>query len=563
MNTIRFRKTVLVAAIILCFGILTPCFGGGSSAAPAGPGAPQTLEIIFGMVEKPNQLDVVLREFYNRTRDTLNVNLNMTFYPNGNDFKEAINLKLSANEVIDSVFDAQWHTMNDMIAKGAYIPLDEYFNNPAYPGLQKCFSGDMYLNNRFRGPDNQMHLYGIPFTQTFADLGNFLIIRQDWREAAGLPPLRDMDDFEKYCDWILANKPGVYPIGRNGDVPNWLWEQPGISGSNVTKGGSIGYTEVVDAPFSAISIGQGIQARVIYTPDFSRAIAVGWPGMLAADYIAKGVPANLASMMESKYVPALSDIYKTRGYVEPDVAQQNQTRPLFHAGMFGAVFGGWGNLETDRAQMAQISPEARLEVFMFSADRRDMKPRTFSTDYMAFNFQCVPVTSKNPARVMELYSWIFENEDNNGLFQWGIKGVHWEPVGADRWRVPAGVNRAGNYTPVGGGYQFTWNPQYIRYSAEQDETIMAYNMYMTRPDTYVGRPTAGGFTFNSEPVRSQFAAAGQIYVDNFANKAVPGTTPEQKRAMDLEALARMKAVGLDAIDAEILRQVNSFLASKK
>jgi putative aldouronate transport system substrate-binding protein len=508
-------------------------------------------------------LNAVLDEFYARPGATLNTTLNLTFIPNQDDFRSSINLRLSANDAIDGVFDAQWATMLDYIARDIYLPLDEYFNNPDYPGLFASFQGAYYQNNKFAGSDGERRTYGIPFAQTHADLNNFLIIRQDWREEAGMQPLRNMDDFEAYADWILANKPGVFPLGRNGDIPNWLWEQPGISGRNVRWGETLGFQELIDVPAVGVGIGMGIIPRVIFNTELTRAIGVMWPVMTTADVTAQGVPANVANrLVRNPESPTLSAIYRERGYIEPDIALQNATRDLFWAGMFGAVFGGWGNVDTDTARITAVNPDARLEVFMFSEDRRNMRPGTFSTDFMAFNFMCIPVTSRNVERTMRLFCWIMESQENNDLMTYGIEGVHWEPAGDGFFSWPSYVDRANNFSAIGGGYQFTWNPNFVRYNIETPPDRMEYFVYMTRDDTYIGRPTAG-FSFNSDPVRAELAAAGQIFNDNQQNNAIAGTTPAQVRDNNAQALARMRAVGLDAINTELLRQVNAFLEAKR
>jgi putative aldouronate transport system substrate-binding protein len=541
----------------------TPQQGQPAPAPTAAPPPPVTLEIIFTMLDRPPQMSVVLDEFYAQTGNTLNTTLNFTFIPNMDDYRSSINLRLSANEQIDAVFDAQWFTMLDYIAREIYIPLDEYFNNPDYPGLYASFRGDHYLNNKFVGPDGERRTYGIPFSQNNGNIENFLIIRQDWREEAGLQPLQNMDDFEKYADWILVNKPGVFPLGRNGDIPNWLWDQPGVTGQNVIKGVTVPWTEIIEVPAISFGIGQGIMPRIVFNSNFTRALAVSWPGMTVADFTSQGVPADVAAKMVHNYdSPSLSDLYKARGYIEPDIALQNQTRPLFHAGMFGAVFGGFGNLATDTAQVQSINPNARLEFFMFSEDRRNMKPGSFTTDFMAFNFMCIPATSRNVDRTMSLFSWIFESQENNDLFMHGIEGLHWEAVGDDMFRIPPSVDRTTNYVAVGGGYQFSWNPRFTRMDVDSSPEIMAYNLYMLREDTFIGRPTAG-FSFNPEPVRSELAAIGQLYVDNRNSKAVAGTTPDEKYEMDTQTLARKRAVGLNLVNDEILRQLNAFLDAKQ
>ena len=65
--------------------------------------------MLFG--DKPIEMDKVLAEFENRTKDTLNTKLDIEFNPFA-DHKQKLNLKMTAGEEVDAAFDAPWGSLN-------------------------------------------------------------------------------------------------------------------------------------------------------------------------------------------------------------------------------------------------------------------------------------------------------------------------------------------------------------------------------------------------------------------------------------------------------------------
>jgi hypothetical protein len=109
------------------------------------------------------------------------------------------------------------------------------------------------------------------------------------------------------------------------------------------------------------------------------------------------------------------------------------------------------------------------------------------------------------------------------------------------------------------GYQMTWNPNSIRNLAGMDEQVYQLLDYSMNVDSYYQTPLAG-FTFNTEPVKSEIAKVtpvmdqiGQIY----ASGAFQDTF---KKAYDYNQKARK--LGLDKIREEAMKQINAYLAAK-
>lgn len=80
---------------------------------------------------------------------------------------------------------------------------------------------------------------------------------------------------------------------------------------------------------------------------------------------------------------------------------------------------------------------------------------------------------------MKFLDWLFSSEENHDLFELGIEGEDWEPVGEDQYRVIEGETAAQTYTFP--GYVLTWNPNYVKFPDTLPDDILAYkNMILKR-----------------------------------------------------------------------------------
>ena len=107
---------------------------------------PVTIKVLMSG-DKPNDWDAVLEEFYNRTKDTLNITFDWTWVPSA-DYKDKLNVKMTAGEEYDLVFDAPWMHLRTLAQDGIYADLSPYLNNDAYPGLKLAFPEDVMKYNK-------------------------------------------------------------------------------------------------------------------------------------------------------------------------------------------------------------------------------------------------------------------------------------------------------------------------------------------------------------------------------------------------------------------------------
>lgn len=534
----RYLSMLLVMAITFA---LAACAGGNSdgqaqneAGGSKAEAKPTTLKIMM-FQNKPNDLDKVLEEFYARTKDTLNVKLDIEWTPGIMDLKEKVRMKMSAGEEYDLVWDAPSSNMKTLVPQGAYVPLDEYFNNDQYPGLKKAFSETFLDSNKMNG-----HLYGVPLVSDWGMPVDGTYVRKDLREKYAPDGLHSEEDFLKFLDAIVANEPDLLPYATDGNVGFRQFPED---------------TNPDLLPINSRIYGYGIGGYNFYfrlnesrTELATPVVPLGAP---EEDFAVFGEWSDPDVFYESynKYV-------KWNKYLETDVLTQKDKNSLFYAGKAAAVAGDLGIYTTYVNQMAERGYE--VEWFSKFDAIRKQQPGAIETDYVSRNFVCVPVTSKKVDKVMEFLNWIFEDRANHDLFEFGIEDVHWEAVGDTKYKLPEGIDASLNYNFP--GYELTWNPNYIRYLDGTPEEIIAIREYGLREDSYVKSPLAG-FVFNTEPLKTEIA--------QISSKGKEMEAPllngiyENPRAEWENAYKTLKDIGLEKVRTELEKQLKAFFEAKQ
>ena len=134
---------ILVLAMALVMAMTMVSFANAESET-------RTIKILH-KGPKPAGWDDVYAEYLNRTKDTINVALDITWVEHS-DYKDKLNLEITSGSDWDLVFDASWIHLKDLAAEGYYADLSEYFNHPdTYPGLAAAFTEDTMKANTWFG----------------------------------------------------------------------------------------------------------------------------------------------------------------------------------------------------------------------------------------------------------------------------------------------------------------------------------------------------------------------------------------------------------------------------
>lgn len=535
------RMTALLLSIVL-ISVLSACgsnnnnansTGSTNSSAPdstdAAKGAePPKAVTLKGMLfgDEPKDLDVVLQEFENRTKDTLNTKLDISWNSSA-DHKQKVKLMMAAGEEVDFVFDADFQNLRELVPQGAYAQLDEYFNNDDYPGLKAAFSEEFIeMNKRY---DN--HLYTIPFTQYFYDLP-VVYIRKDLREKLGFnEPITSYDELQQFYDKVLSSEPGVTPLalrGSSGFQEIWAPERAELDTVRpLTLGGIVYYIHLSD------------DLKTVQNVVAMGDAAESWATL----------PAPFDTMKTA--FPQYDKWAEWSKYLEKDILSQKDHKSYFMSGKAASYYGTISSYAADKKLLKETIADADLEFFVLKDRIRNMEPKAIATNYKANNSIAIPATSKNIDRTMKFFDWLFQSRDNHDLFELGIEGVHWEAVGEDQYNL---LDASDNY--MFPGYEFTWNPTMIRTSADLDETAKKYFEYSADPDSYYA-PVLASFSFDTSNVKGEFANV-QSKADPFIQMLKAGQIKDWES--ELQALNKeLQALGLETIRQEIKAQVQAYL----
>ncbi|QYR22275.1 ABC transporter substrate-binding protein [Paenibacillus sp. sptzw28] len=527
-------KSKTIASALLALTILgstVACSSKPESASPdAGASgkqsalAPVTLKgMLFG--DQPKDMQAVLGEFEKRTKDTLNTTINIQWNPIG-DHKQKVKLMMAAGEDVDFVFDADFLNLKELVPEGAYAQLDKYFNNDAYPGLKQAFPPEyVEANKRYDG-----HLYTIPFTQYYYDLP-VIYIRKDLREKYGFQPINSYDELQKFYDKVLENEKGITPLAlRGGSGFQEIWQGENKDLPTVRQ------VQVAGIPF-----------MVHLSDDMKKVVDIVEQGDPASEWAKLPAPYNA---MKTAF-PQYDKWAEWSKYLEKDVISQKDSGAYFMSGKAASYYGTLYSFAKDRQKLQDTIPGADLEFFVLRTKARKMKPHAISTNYRANNSIAIPASSKNIERTMKFFDWLFSSRDNHDLFEYGVPGKHWEPVGENQIKY---LDESKNYNFP--GYEFTWNPSMIRLSSDLDETARKYFEYSAKADTYYTAPL-GNFAFDSSSFKAEFANISSK-TDPFIQLLKAGQIKDWETQVT-KLKGELVTLGMDKLRGELKKQIQTYL----
>ncbi len=498
-----------------------------SSAAPSEdsskPLDPATLKVVlFG--DKPVDMDKVLAEFENRTKDTLNTKLDMKFELAA-EYQNKLNLMLTAGEEFDLAFDAPWWSMNQNISKDYYFELDKYFNNDEYPGLKAAFSPEFLESNKING-----HIYAIPVTNALYD-AETVLIRKDLREKYGLNPIQSFDDLKVYLQKVKENNPDMIPLASGRDTLYRMF-------TNLTD------KQTTYRAYPYDIGGTGAQFNIVLSADGKQVLGATTIGDPDSDYANFPAPYNTPDFFYS-HLDKRVDI---RQFLPKDVLATATTAAGQRA---GAVEKELTIVAKERFDLKQADPNWDWEIFVYHDGLRNMEEGAVGTAFKAWNFLVIPKTSKNIDRTMKYLDWLFTNPENHDLFELGIEGEHWTKDGDGKYRETANTK---NYRFP--GYEMTWNLGLSRVNGDNDAETLKYMDYLSKESSYY--PLAlRGFTFNSESVKTEIAKVQPKY-DEYKTLVMAGVDSKWKENA-VKWNKELRSLGLDTIRAELLKQVQAYL----
>ena len=240
------------------------------------------------------------------------------------------------------------------------------------------------------------------------------------------------------------------------------------------------------------------------------------------------------------------------GYVSSDcntVTDASLTQ--FQTGNF---FGEFSNGEPDMLINHSSSLQAYLGTDVVGL--RTAMPSSRTQDYQVTQWM-IPITCDNPEKTMQFLNMMYAREDVVNLLYWGIEGVHYNRKEGTEHMVeyPEGVDRTNvTYSAVLNVWGDKLKDLVMEPSDDGYYDLMR-NFNNSIEEQYTS--DALGYCFNSEPVKTEYAAVTDVIKQYDSILGYGVVDPDE----ELETFrAALKAAGIDKVIEENQKQFNEWKA---
>lgn len=519
------RIVSVTAAAVLALGCLSGCGrSGGSSDA---------IKVMLMGSEPVGWQDVLAK--YDEIGP--GVKLDVEWVSQG-DMKDKLNLRLTAGEDYDLVFDAPFLKMKNFAADGIYEPLEEHIASGNYPNLQKAYDEDVWKANYYFG-----HLYGIPNMRTYGNGIDCIYYRQDLADKYNIGQIDSYEKLEQYLNAIKTNEPSMVPLGVSASRGFYtMFSQ-----------------DTVDfAKNHIVRISAGGFCHVLLNDEETEVVDIVYEGSepeAYANYPEKYRDGQLFGQAR------FNKLVEWNKYLETDSLNQKDDSSIFKGGKAAAVINNLDAYEQMQNDLQSSLPESKLGTFVIPEAVRNMEKQARVTSLQGNNYLCIPATSKKIDSTLKFLDWVMASKENHDLFELGIEGKDWTAVGEDKYSlVSSGSGDAAASTQYTfPGYVMTWNPHYVRFSDKLPEEILEYKKYDLESDAYYPSPLAG-FIFDTSNIQTEMTKVNAIVSEN--STALEHGALANPIEVLRKANAEAEQNGRPAIKEELKKQINEFLAEK-
>ena len=199
----------------------------------------------------------------------------------------------------------------------------------------------------------------------------------------------------------------------------------------------------------------------------------------------------------------------------------------------------WGTEEVWNERI----PGTTLDTIYLNPDAASFRPSSFRND------TAVSVTSKHPAEAVKFMEWVYSSQENYDLMVYGVEGLTWKDEGE------------GLYTKLIPDFEFNadWmigNMEYERYEVGTYQKFIDI-MGVEKPDAE--NSVVLNFVFDPANVATEYA--------NCLAEVEARVWPIKLGIISMDegyedALAKLKAAGIDKVVEEYQRQLNEYLAAQ-
>lgn len=513
------KSLVTVTGLLIIFAMLLAGCGGQNSGATESQTAATSAQSSESSSGKSNTIDVsqlpetalsvvlvgseqkdiakVQEKISDLTKEKINATVKITTIPFSN-WTQQTSLMISSGEPIDLLWTSSFYNYNSNAASGQFYELDELlakYGQGVLDSMDQKFIDSARVNGK---------AYAVPAIRDFAaDYG--FIIRKDILDkySIDISKVKSPEDMTAIYEIVYKNEPNMK--GFTSANPNTYTEIFGQTKYD-KLGDWLGVIELNDSTYKVVNwFETDTYKELLY-------LVRGWQ---EKGYI-------------SKDAATVTDIPET-------LVGANQ--------LFSFPYNGKPGIA------AQESKKSRTEVVWVPFSNAIATTGTITNGMVS-----IPITSKDPERAMMLMNLWYSDPALVNLFDNGIEGVHYVKNAEGLLTYPQGVDASNaTYIPI------TWRIGNNFLADIWDGNDPNLWKQMEEFNNGAQQSVALGFTFNTEPVKTEVAAVNNV-ISGYKMALETGTLDVDKVLPEFNA--KLKDAGIEKIIAEKQAQLTAWAAAQ-
>jgi putative aldouronate transport system substrate-binding protein len=443
-------------------------------------------------------IELVENEINKYLKDKINATLSLKTFTWGDDYNNHIAVMLAAGEPFDMCFTSNW-TVNyrNYTSFDVFRDLTDMLDT--YAPKTKALLGSKIL----KGAEVNGRVYAIPTYRNDIVGSQGILLNKTLVEKYKIDTskIKKLEDLEAIFKSVKAKAPKVidfYPFD--------------YTGSDIILN-VINYEKLADNITPGAILRDGKSTKVV----------------------------NEYETPKGKSLFALMNKWYKQGYISKssnnmDFFKKNKTNILaFYSNITPFIKGDFSDFHDIEVLPVELT-----------------KPHIQTNDVTAL-MQAIPATSKNPERALMFLELVNTDVKLSNMINFGIEGIHYKKTGA-RTITPLQKGLEG-YSPR---TDFIFGNQSIVYSVSGTSTKYWSKVKETIEEA-VPSPLLG-FSFNSDPVRSQIDELDAIVNKYYANLSMGKIDP----AVNLPKMNKeLNNAGLQKVLTEMQKQVDGFIKSER
>lgn len=460
-----------------------------------------TLKMIF-VGPKPVDYDTVFGEINKKLKEKINATVEGEFL-DWSDWAQKYPLKLAANEDFDLIYAANWAGYNDQALKGGFLELTDDMLQKYAPQTWKAMPQVNWDQAKVNGK-----LYMVPQNRG-ETVEKLILYREDLRKKYNLPEINSPEAYANYLKTIAEKEKGVMPFTpETGD-----WKFHNLDRVLLKQQNEWNMLDF-DLPVAfKLDDPTGKVFNVYETPEFKELV-----------YYYK-------------------DLADHNAWSKSSLNSKLDHQQEFREGKTASITHNLGTLGSLMTDMREKNSPYELALADVTPDKKK------SVAVATQNGIAVHATSKNPERALMMIDLLQNDKELHDLIMNGISGTHYNPVGDDKY---TNAEKNANFTGFSNwGFNSPLNRENASFPDEANALTDKWEgeVYHYQLETFV---------FDNSKVKTEVANVGNVML-RYGIPLEYGMMKDVDKGL-AELQKQVKAAGIDAIIAEVQRQIDEFLA---